>query len=84
MCVAGIWRTLQGQDGAAHHVMSMITVSGEGHSIFSRMHKPDDEKRAVVILRPDDWEEWLTTSNVEAARAMLQLYPAEDMATEPA
>ncbi len=47
------------------------------------MHKPDDEKRAVVILHPNDYEEWLTTSNVEAARAMLQLYPAEDMLAEP-
>lgn len=83
MCVAGIWRTLQSSDGAEHHTMSMITVSGEGHRIFSRMHKPDDETRAVVILRPDDWEEWLTTSNVEAARAMLQLYPADDMLAKP-
>ncbi|WP_367190231.1 hypothetical protein [Burkholderia sp. Ed8] len=41
-----------------------------------------DEKRAVVNLRRDDWEEWLTTSNVEAARAMLQLYPAEEMVAE--
>ena len=50
------------------------------------MHKPGEEKRAVVIvvLRPDDWEEWLTTSNVEAARAMLQLYLAEEMEAEPA
>ncbi|WVN00916.1 hypothetical protein V1241_04475 (plasmid) [Burkholderia multivorans] len=37
-----------------------------------------------MILRPDDWEEWLTTQNIEAARAMLQLYPAADMAAEPA
>ena len=63
--------------------MAMITANGEGHSIFSRMHKPNDEKRAVVILRPDDWEEWLTTSNIEAARAMLQLYPADEMVAEP-
>lgn len=42
------------------------------------------ERRPVVILRPDDWEEWLTTSNVEVARAMLQLYPADDMLAEPA
>lgn len=84
MCVAGIWRTLQGPDGADHHTMSMITVSGEGHSIFSKMHKPDDEKRAVVILHPNDWEEWLTTPNVEAARAMLRLYSADEMAAEPA
>ncbi|WP_244912099.1 SOS response-associated peptidase [Burkholderia aenigmatica] len=36
-----------------------------------------------MILHPDDWEEWLRTSTVEAARAMLQLYPAEEMAAEP-
>ncbi|WP_458447098.1 hypothetical protein [Burkholderia stagnalis] len=49
----------------------------------SRIHEPGDEKRAVVILHPDDWEERLTTSSVEAARAMLQLYPAEEMAVGP-
>lgn len=73
----------EGPDGANLHTMFMLTVNGEGHPIFSRMHKPTDEKRAVVILRPDDWEEWLTTSNVEAARAMLQLYPADEMAAGP-
>ncbi|AJY11817.1 SOS response-associated peptidase [Burkholderia dolosa] len=47
------------------------------------MHRPGEEKRSVVILRPEDWEEWLMTSNVEAARAMLRLYPSEDMVAEP-
>ncbi|MDN7645459.1 SOS response-associated peptidase family protein [Burkholderia cenocepacia] len=83
MCVAGIWRTLTNQDGTERHVMSMITVNADGHPLMSRMHKPFDEKRSVVILRPDDWGEWLTTSNVEAARAMLQLYPADEMTAEP-
>ncbi|KVE53313.1 SOS response-associated peptidase family protein [Burkholderia vietnamiensis] len=82
MCVAGIWRTLANQDGAEHHVMSMITVNADGHPLMSHMHKPADEKRSVVILRPDDWEEWLTTSNVEAARAMLPLYPADELYAE--
>lgn len=54
------------------------------HPLMSRMHKPGDEQRSVVILRPDDWEEWLTTSNVEAARAMLQLFPADAMEAGPA
>ncbi|KGB98139.1 hypothetical protein DM81_2641 [Burkholderia multivorans] len=63
--------------------MAMITVNADGHPIMSRMHRPDDEQRSVVILRAGDWEEWLTTSNVEAARAMLQLYPADEMVTEP-
>nr|WP_009912487.1 MULTISPECIES: hypothetical protein [Burkholderia] len=35
-------------------------------------------------MQPDDWEEWLTTSNVDAARAMLQLFPADERAAEPA
>lgn len=38
---------------------------------ISRMHKPGDEKRLVVILPLDDWKEWLATWNVEVARAML-------------
>lgn len=66
------------------HVMSMVTVNADIHPVMSRMHKPGDEKRSVVILRPDDWEEGHTTSNVEAARAMLQLFPADEMAAEPA
>ncbi len=63
--------------------MTMITVNAEGHPVLSRTHKPDEEKRPAVILRPDDREEWLTTSNVDAARAMLQLYPADEMVAEP-
>lgn len=63
--------------------MAMLTVNADGHPLMSRMHKPADEKRSVVILRPDDWEEWLTTSNVESARMMLQLYPADVMFAEP-
>ncbi|MBR8294949.1 DUF159 family protein [Burkholderia cenocepacia] len=66
-------------DGTEQHAMTMITVNGDEHPIMKRMHRLGDEKRSVVILRPDDWEEWLMTSNVEAARAMLQLYPPEEM-----
>ncbi|MBR8136811.1 SOS response-associated peptidase family protein [Burkholderia cenocepacia] len=83
MCVAGIWQTLRRRDGTDVNAMAMITVNADGHPVMSRMHKPGHEKRSVVILRPDDWEEWLTTSNVEAARAMLQLYPADEMSAEP-
>ncbi|WP_334046031.1 SOS response-associated peptidase family protein [Burkholderia cepacia] len=83
MCVAGIWQTLGRRDGTDVNAMAMLTVNGDDHPLMSHMHKPIDEKRSVVILRPDDWEEWLTTPNIEAARAMLQLYPAEEMRAEP-
>lgn len=47
------------------------------------MHQRGNEKHSVVILRPDDWDEWLMTSSVEAARAMLQVCPADDMVVGP-
>ncbi|WP_175908720.1 SOS response-associated peptidase family protein [Burkholderia sp. BCC1640] len=81
-CVAGIWRRYEGDDGRTLVGMSMLTVNAGDHPVMSRMHKPGDEKRSVVILRPSDYDEWLHTSNVEAARAMLQLYPADQMIAE--
>ncbi|MGT0246642.1 SOS response-associated peptidase family protein [Burkholderia pyrrocinia] len=83
MCVAGIWQAVRRRDGTDVNAMAMLTVNADGHPLMSRMHKPADEKRSVVILRANDWEEWLTTSNIEAARAMLQLYPADEMVAEP-
>lgn len=61
----------------------MITVNAEGHAIMSRMHKLGDEKRSVAILRPNDWEEWLPASNIDAARVMLQLYPVDEIVAAP-
>lgn len=81
-CVAGIWRRYDGDDGRTLVGMSMLTVNAEGHAVMGRMHKPGDEKRSVVILRPADYDEWLHSTNSEAARTMLQLYPAEDMWTD--
>lgn len=82
--VAGIWKRYEDQDGRSLIGMSMLTVNADGHPLMSRMHKPNDEKRSVVILRPEDYDEWLHTKNIEAARAMFQLHPAGEMTAEPA
>ncbi|KVR08342.1 hypothetical protein WK11_08650 [Burkholderia ubonensis] len=58
--------------------MKLLAVRGIGAG--SRL---GDEKRSVVILRPADYDEWLHTKNVGAARAMLQLYPADEMGATP-
>ncbi len=63
--------------------MAMLTVNADGHPVFARMHRPGDEKRGVVILRGGDYDEWLHTTNADAARLMLQLLPAGEMAAEP-
>lgn len=50
---------------------------------MGRMHRPNDEKRSVVILRPDDYDEWLHSTNLGAVRSLLQLLPAAAMIAEP-
>ncbi len=37
---------------------------------------------STISFRMMGFEEWLTTPNVEVARAMLQLYPADEMYAE--
>lgn len=58
-------------------------MNADEHPVMKHMHKPGDEKRSIVILRPADYDEWLHSGNVEAARAMLHLYPADEMMVEP-
>ncbi|KVM18123.1 hypothetical protein WL05_16660 [Burkholderia ubonensis] len=62
--------------------MEMLTMNADEHPAMKRMHKPGNEKRSVLILRPSDYDEWLYMLNVEVARAMLQFYPSEGMVTE--
>jgi len=75
-CVAGIWHRYEGDDGRTLVGMSMLTINADGHAVMGRMHKPDDEKRSVVVLYPTDYDEWLHTKNTEVARSMLKFFPA--------
>lgn len=54
------------QDGRTLFTFSMITVNADGHPVMQRFHRPDDEKRMVVILHPEDYDAWLTCSVEQA------------------
>ncbi|RQO57021.1 DUF159 family protein [Variovorax sp. KBW07] len=60
MGIAGIWEKWIGPDGREVFSFSMLTVNAEGHPMMSRFHKPSDEKRMVVILDPEEYDEWLS------------------------
>ncbi|MEX3968153.1 hypothetical protein AB4Y42_39210 [Paraburkholderia sp. EG286B] len=57
----------------------MLTLNAEAHPLMNRFHKPGSEKRSVVILRPDEYEDWLTAKSPDEARSFLSLYPASSM-----
>jgi putative SOS response-associated peptidase YedK len=66
MGIAGIYNPWRAEDGRMLWSFAMLTVNADGHPVFARMHKPQDEKRKVVILEPADYDDWLRCSPAAA------------------
>ncbi len=60
MGIAGIYRPWRHADGRELFTFAMLTVNADGHPVMQRFHRPEDEKRMVVILDPADYAAWLS------------------------
>lgn len=81
--VAGVYRIWAEDEGGQSFAFTQITINADKHPLMRRMHKPGDEKRSLVIVPPDAYDDWLTCQNTEMARAFLVPYPAERMRAIP-
>lgn len=54
----------------------MLTINADEHELFNQFHKPQDEKRMVVILAEDQYDEWLQAPAGKSMDFMRQ-YPAQ-------
>lgn len=84
MGLAGLWERAAQPDGRVAWSMTMLTVNADGHALFGRFHKPEDEKRAVVILPDSVWGTWLRARSEQEARALLKLVAPDGLAAVPA
>ena len=82
--VAGLWREWQEADGSMASAFTQITINADTHSLMSRMHRPGDEKRSLVLLADDEVGDWLACPDTDVARSFLRPYPAEAMQAWPA
>jgi putative SOS response-associated peptidase YedK len=80
--IAGLWEWRPGE-GDGQLSFTMLTVNADDHALMRQFHKPDEEKRMVVLLEPRQYEDWLRADHAEA-RAMLTQYPADQLAAAPA
>lgn len=71
MGIAGIWARRESDDGLPRWSMAMLTINADDDPLFRRFHRPDDEKRSVVILPREAWGDWLRCKSEDAARALL-------------
>ena len=73
MAIASIWDTwTEPETGELIVSFSMLTIDASSHPVMKRMHKPEDEKRTVVPLRPELFNAWLNATP-EKAQALLQI-----------
>ncbi len=76
MGIAGLWERWKRANGAIVHSMTMLTVNADGHEVMQKFHKPQDEKRMIVVLPESQYDEWLAAP-VESAMGFMTLYPAD-------
>jgi len=82
--VAGLWREWREADGQLGSSFTQITINADQHPLMRRFHKPDDEKRSLVLLPPEDVDAWLHCRDPELARSFLRHTQAEAMKAWPA
>ena len=82
--VAGLWNTWTDKEtGEFVESYTMLTLNADEHPLMNRMHKPDpklgpdqQDKRSLVLLEPQDFDQWLA-GTVQEARALMKLTPVE-------
>ena len=74
--IAGLWSAWKSPTGEWVHSYTMLTINADDHPLMRLFHKPTDEKRMVVILPPDRYQDWLEAP-VERAMEFMGPFPAE-------
>ncbi len=81
MGLAGIWTGWRSPDGSIVRSYSMLTINADDHPLMKQFHKPQEEKRMVVILPEDRYLDWLQASP-EQSRDFLLSWPADELTSE--
>lgn len=83
MGIAGLWSSWKSPTGETVHSYTMLTINAEDHGLMQLFHKSTDEKRMVVILPPERYQDWLRATP-EHSVAFMRPLPAESLQAMPA
>lgn len=81
MGVAGLWECWHNPSGDIVHSYTMLTVNADNHVFMRNYHKPDDEKRMVVILPKGLYNDWLD-SPASGSLDFMRQYPADRLVVD--
>lgn len=78
MGIAGLWTSYAGVDGNDVFSFTMLTINADAHPVFQNFHRPEDEKRMVVILQNHQFDDWLEAKPSDSL-ALMQPFAAADL-----
>ena len=67
--IAGLYEIARGGDQVIRS-MTMLTINADNNTFMQQFHKPEDEKRVVVVIPPEYRVQWLGATH-QTARNML-------------
>jgi len=73
MGIAGIWTAWRSPTGEIVRSMSMLTINADDHPLMKQFHRPEDEKRMVVILPEAHHADWLSHPPGQSERFLRQM-----------
>ena len=77
MGIAGLWSAWDSPKGQVHS-FTMLTINADQHPLMRQFHKPADEKRMVVILPQNSYDDWLQASP-EQSLEFMRPFPADKL-----
>lgn len=75
-------RVIDRSTGEIIFTFSMLTINATDHPVMKHFHRPEDEKRSIVILQDADYQNWLNADH-ETASQLLQLAPPDFLTSAP-
>lgn len=82
MGVAGLWTSNRKATGSEVFSFTMLTVNADSHELFKHFHKPQDEKRMVVILQEHQYGDWLA-ADAHGSMSFMRQFPAHLLIATP-
>ncbi len=81
MGLAGLWAPRKLPSGELTLSFAMLTINADRHSLMNQFHRPNDEKRMVVILPERHYDDWLQAP-AAATWDFLHPFPAEALVSD--
>lgn len=66
LLIAGLWDRWRAPDGRSVLSFTLLTRNADAHPLMGRFHRPEDEKRSVVLIDPQELQPWLGCNPLEA------------------